>query len=783
MTLQDTHKKLRKRRLQNIPLNFLCILIAGSGLIWVANYFWKYIHYEITNDAFIDQYVSPLNIRASGYIKEVRFKEHQYVHQGDTLLILDNREYQIKVKEAEAALLDVKGSKEVLHSGIETSQTNIAVQDANIAEAKAKLWQLEQDYRRFARLLKEESVPEQQYEQAKASYKAAQARYQALLEQRKAAQSQFTETTRRATSAEAAILSKEASLDLARLNLSYTVLTAPYDGYMGRRTLEPGQYVQAGQTISYLVRNTDKWVTANYKETQIIHIYIGQEVRIKVDALPGKVFHGTVTAISEATGSKYSLVPTDNSAGMAIAYPIVPKVLDALSSKFLLLTDLSIQFLLSWVCARSQNIDLVIICSFFIGFLKGFLMLWFIRRATKIFSPKNVRSEFYSYFYPLVFAGGQVSMIVTAELAYHYNWQYMYYFMMMMLMASILIVIVCFRHNRPLKPIRLSELHIREMLVIATGLLMLMYVINYGKVLDWMSSFKIRLYLVIAPILIAFFIWKQYHSKQPYVNLAPLYQPKAIVGYLYMMLVMFFSTSTTLLTNYMTSILKVDSTHTYQLYIYLLPGYALGAFICFWWFRWQRWRFRFLIAGGMSCFAAFFGILYFTVSPESTYEMLFLPVFLRGLGMLVLIIAFALFAVEELNPKFLLANAFFLICFRSVLAPILATSFYSNTLYRLEQKYMYSLSETISQTDPLAASQFNQSLTQHLAQGHEYTEATQMATQTLYATLQQQSLLLSLKHILGYLFVISLVIAIVSRFIPFHKTIRVKYTKAGDDMV
>jgi MFS family permease len=201
------------------------------------------------------------------------------------------------------------------------------------------------------------------------------------------------------------------------------------------------------------------------------------------------------------------------SAGMAIAYPIVPKVLDALSSKFLPLTDLSIQFLLSWVCARSQNIDLVIICSFFIGFLKGFLMLWFIRRATKIFSPKNVRSEFYSYFYPLVFAGGQVSMIVTAELAYHYNWQYMYYFMMMMLMASILIVIVCFRHNRPLKPIRLSELHIREMLVIATGLLMLMYVINYGKVLDWTSSFKIRIYLVIAPILIAFFIWKQYHSK------------------------------------------------------------------------------------------------------------------------------------------------------------------------------------------------------------------------------------------------------------------------------
>ena len=234
------------------------------------------------------------------------------------------------------------------------------------------------------------------------------------------------------------------------------------------------------------------------------------------------------------------------------------------------------------------------------------------------------------------------------------------------------------------------------MFVIAIGLLMLMYVINYGKILDWMSSYKICAYIVIAPILIAFFVWMQYHSETPYVNLAPLYQPKAIVGYFYMMLIMFFSTSTTLLTNYMTSILKVDSTHSYVLYIWLLPGYILGAFICFWWFRWQRWRFRFFIAGGMARFAIFFGILYFGISPESTYEMLFFPIFLRGLGMLALIIAFALFAVEDLNPKFLLSNAFFLIIFRSVLAPIIATSFYSNTLYRLQQKYMHSLSETIT---------------------------------------------------------------------------------------
>lgn len=312
---KEKQKELKRRRLRNIILNTVCILLAGSGLWFTVNYFWRYVNYEITNDAFIDQYVAPLNIRAVGYIEEVRFTEHQYVHKGDTLLILDNREYRIKVKEAEAALMDVRGYKDVIHSGIQTSQMNVTVQDANITEAKAKLWQLEQDYHRFERLLKEESVPQQQYEQVKAAYDAAQARYQALIGQKNAALSQYTEASKKTTSAEANILRKEADLDLANLNLSYTVLTAPYDGYMGRRTLESGQFVQAGQTISYLMRDNSKWITANYKETQISHIFIGQEVNIKVDALPGRIFKGRVTAISEATGSKYSLVPTDNSAG------------------------------------------------------------------------------------------------------------------------------------------------------------------------------------------------------------------------------------------------------------------------------------------------------------------------------------------------------------------------------------------------------------------------------------------------------------------------------------
>ncbi len=314
-TLHKKQARLKKLKIRNITLNTVCICLAVTGIVWTVNYFWRYANYEITNDAMVDQYIAPLNIRASGYIKEVRFTEHQYVQKGDTLLILDDREYRIRLKDAEAALMDARGSKDVLSSGIETSHMNIAVQDANIAETRARLSQQETELHRYASLIKKQAVSQQEYEQAKANYEASKARYEALMRQKDSASSQYSETSKKTTGIEANILRKEAEVEMAQLNLSYTVVTAPYEGYMGRRTLEPGQFVQAGQTLSYLVRSNDKWITANYKETQIDHIFIGQKVLIRVDALKGQTFEGKVTAISEATGSKYALVPTDNSAG------------------------------------------------------------------------------------------------------------------------------------------------------------------------------------------------------------------------------------------------------------------------------------------------------------------------------------------------------------------------------------------------------------------------------------------------------------------------------------
>jgi membrane fusion protein (multidrug efflux system) len=270
---------------------------------------------ERTDDAQVEQYISPVNVKVAGYIKEIRFTEHQFVHKGDTILIIDDREYAIALKQAEAQLMDARSGRKVIGNSVNTASSSATVLDASIEEAELRVEKLERDYRRYSALLEKKASTPVIVEQYKTELDMAKARVSALKRQREAARSTVNEVSQRQENADAAILRAEAAVDMARLNLSYTVITAPADGYLGRRTIEQGQLVSPGQTITTLIPDSKKWVVANFKETQMARIRPGQKVEITVDAMPGKRFAGTVTAISQATGSKYSMVPTDNSAG------------------------------------------------------------------------------------------------------------------------------------------------------------------------------------------------------------------------------------------------------------------------------------------------------------------------------------------------------------------------------------------------------------------------------------------------------------------------------------
>ena len=312
-THQEKAKKLRKLRRWQVVISLLGIGVMIWGVIQVVCLFLDYKQTETSNDAQIEQYISPVNLRASGYIRKIYFTEHQEVRKGDTLLVLDDREYKIRVMEAEAALKDAQAGATVIGATLQTTQTTASVYDASISEIEIRLAKLEKDRQRYENLVKRNAATPIQLEQIETEYEATHKKLEAVRRQRKAALSGVNEVSHRRESTEAAIQRATAALEMAKL--TYTVVVAPCDGKLGRRALEEGQFISAGQTITYILPDTQKWIVANYKETQIENLHLGQEVTITVDAISDREFTGTVTAISGATGSKYSLVPTDNSAG------------------------------------------------------------------------------------------------------------------------------------------------------------------------------------------------------------------------------------------------------------------------------------------------------------------------------------------------------------------------------------------------------------------------------------------------------------------------------------
>lgn len=313
-----TEKKISKNKsnkLQNTIANAVVFIVVAFGFYWLIKEYFNVGKENYTESAQVQEFINPINSRVAGYIKEIKFKEHQAVKKGDTLVILDDREIETQLAQAEAAYQNTLAQRNATNSSINTVSSNVSILESNIAGQKARLWNAEQNLKRYQNLLNSEAVTRQQYDQVKTEYDATKASYQTLLNQRNSAQLSTSEVKTRIGINDAEIKRAKAALDMARINLSYAVITAPYDGVMGRRLIADGQLIQGGQQIATIVLDGEKWVTANFLESQMPEIEIGKKILMKADALGGKEFEGTVTAISAATGSQYSNVATDNSTG------------------------------------------------------------------------------------------------------------------------------------------------------------------------------------------------------------------------------------------------------------------------------------------------------------------------------------------------------------------------------------------------------------------------------------------------------------------------------------
>jgi membrane fusion protein (multidrug efflux system) len=306
---------------------FLTLIIVGGSY---GTY--KYLHaqsHELTDDAQIEKKMNPIIPRVSGYVDKVYVKDNDYVKKGDTLFTIDQRDFKIKIEEAKATLVAAESSFEVSKADISGALASIAVSNANVQSAegsieaaKIRLGRLTSDYNRYNNLYKNHSITKQQYEQALAAKQEAETQVRILQQQEKASSFQKSvieaksKVSNKQTDVAAANIKRaQAQLEAAQLNLTYTVITAAIDGQVSKVDIQPGQLVQAGQSLFQIINNASAWVIANFKETQLNKMVEGQKVTIKVDAYPDYDFQGTIASFSPATGSRFSLLPPDNATG------------------------------------------------------------------------------------------------------------------------------------------------------------------------------------------------------------------------------------------------------------------------------------------------------------------------------------------------------------------------------------------------------------------------------------------------------------------------------------
>lgn len=334
-TVQSNNKTVakneQKKKKSNIAklINLVVLVMVLGGLFWVVKSYFNFGNDKYTNAAQVESFINPINTRVSAYIKEIRFVEHQPVKKGDTLMILDNREILTQVGQAEAAYMAALASKNVTSQTVNTASNNVSTVGANvqaskagIEAAKARLWNAEQNFKRYQNLLKDEAVTRQQFDQIKTEYESQKAQLevqiaqlQSVVNTKRSSELTVNEVKSRIGMNDAEIKRVESALEMAKLNLSYTVITAPHDGIMGRRSVNVGQLLNPSQQVATIVDINNVWITANYRENQMENVKIGGLAKVTVDALGGKEFEGKITAISGATGARYSAVPVDNSTG------------------------------------------------------------------------------------------------------------------------------------------------------------------------------------------------------------------------------------------------------------------------------------------------------------------------------------------------------------------------------------------------------------------------------------------------------------------------------------
>ncbi|HEK22045.1 MAG: HlyD family secretion protein [Mucilaginibacter sp.] len=298
------------------PVKFVVIGILAIAIVYyAATTIIHALHYESTDNAQIESNAVPVLSRVSGYIDTFTLNDYQSVKRNEILLSIDSREYKIAVQQAEADLAVAKADLASAEAQINNLGSDKSVASAGVSVEQVGLDKAFRDLKRDQALYNEGSITQHQLDNSNSAYQVAQKQLLSSQSHVRQVQTQSGTANAQISRAKANVAVREAALETAKLNLSYTVVQAPAGGKIGKTNLQKGQYIQPGQPLFNIITNDQYWIVANFKETQIEHMKIGQPVKIVVDGYPDQEINGKIADFSDATGAKFSLLPPDNSTG------------------------------------------------------------------------------------------------------------------------------------------------------------------------------------------------------------------------------------------------------------------------------------------------------------------------------------------------------------------------------------------------------------------------------------------------------------------------------------
>ncbi|MEO5674401.1 MAG: HlyD family secretion protein [Chitinophagales bacterium] len=304
-------KTSNKKKILPIILFFI---VAGGIAYGVSKYIYS-LHHVTTDDAQVDGDINPVNARISGYINKIFFKENQQVRQGDTLVTIDDRDLRIRIQQARAALDNAVANVAVTKANISAAFANTGTAQSNIEQQKVRVWKATQDFTRYESLLADKSITKAQFDAAKADKESAESAMLTAQKQLVATRAQTNASGEQVAVSESLVNQRQADLDFAILQASYTIITSPVNGIAAKKNIQEGQLVQAGQMLFAIVTDTNSYIVANFKETQLEKMKEGQKVEVQIDAFPDEKITGRVYSFSGATGARFSLLPPDNATG------------------------------------------------------------------------------------------------------------------------------------------------------------------------------------------------------------------------------------------------------------------------------------------------------------------------------------------------------------------------------------------------------------------------------------------------------------------------------------